>query len=140
MSKTTLNYKCIPAAANGLTLATTGSAWTSSGWTEIIAANSITTDFYICGITWCWWTPLAAADTTYQIELGIGIGASGSEVEIITIPASVRADTLAGHVPTNVVLLPEPRTVTANTRVAVRIRYGTAAIVSVTGVKILYQN
>jgi hypothetical protein len=104
-----------------------------------VPANTITSTFYIAGVTWCWWTPLAAADTTYEIELALGIGSAGSETEIITIPASVRADTLAGHVPTNIVMLPEPREVAANTRVAVRLRYGVAASVTVTGIKIIYQ-
>jgi len=139
MATTTNRYLCYPAAAAGVSRASSGSAWTSSAWTEVVPVNTITDTFYIAGITWMWWTPLAAADTTYEIELALGIGASGSETEIIVIPASVRGDTLAGHVPTNIVILPEPKQIAANTRVAVRLRYGVAASVTVTGIKILYQ-
>jgi len=139
MATTTNRYLCYPAAASGVSRSSSGSAWTDSAWTEVVPANTITSTFYIAGVTWMWWTPLAAADTTYEIELVLGIGSAGSETEIIVIPASVRADTLAGHLPTNVVILPEPKEVAANTRVAVKLRYGVAASVTVTGIKILYQ-
>lgn len=136
---TTNRYLCAPAAAAGISRATSGAAWTNSAYTEIIAANAITTTFYIAGVTWMWWTPLAAVDTTYEIELALGVGGAGAEVEKIVIPSSVRNDTAVGMMPSNFVMLPEPHQVAANSRVAVRVRYGTAAAVTLTGIKVWYQ-
>jgi hypothetical protein len=140
MATTTNRYLAYPAAAAGVSRTSSGSAWGSgSAWTELVPANTITSTFYIAGLTWMWWTPAAAADTTYEIVLGLGIGAAGSEVEKIQIPASMRGDSLAGYMPSNIVILPEPFEVAANTRVAVKLYYGVAASVTVTAIKILYQ-
>lgn len=139
MATTTKRYLAYPAAAAGISRASSGAAWTNSAWTEVVPASTITDAFNIAGVTWMWWTPLAAVDTTYEIELCLGTGAAASEVEKIVIPASVRMDTAVGYVPSNFVVLPEPFEVAANTRVATRLRYGTAAAVTVTGIKILYQ-
>lgn len=136
---TTNRYLCHPTGAAGISRASSGAAWTNSTWTEVVAASAITSTFYIAGVTWMWWTPLAATDTTYEIELCLGTGAASSETEIIVVPASVRNDTGVGFMPSNFVTFPEPRQIAANTRVAVRLRYGTAAAVTVTGIKIFYQ-
>jgi len=136
---TTRAYKAHPAAAAGISRATLATpAWGNSTWTEVVAANAITSTFYIAGVTWMWHTPLAVVDTTYEFEICLGTGAGGSEVEVIVIPASVRSDTAVGQMSSNFYPLPEPKEVAANTRIAVRLRYSVAASVTLTGIKILY--
>ncbi len=141
MATTTNRYLSYPAAAAGISRASSGStAWSFSGWTEVVPVNTITSTFYIAGITWCWHTPIAAADTTYEWIIELGTGGSGAETTIIQIPASIRGDTLVGYVPTNVVMLPEPRQISANTRISVRVAYSLATTSNtLTGIKIIYQ-
>jgi hypothetical protein len=139
MTTTTNRYLSYPAAAAGITRASSGTGWTVSAWTELVPANTITATFYICGITWQWWTPPVAADTTYEILLELGTGSGGSEVLIIQAPASMRGDTLVGYLPMNMIIFPEPKQVAANTRVAVRLNYSVSASVTVSAIKILYQ-
>lgn len=141
MSTTTNRYLAYPAAVGGITRATSGgAAWSFSAYTEVVPASTITSDFYIAGLTWCWPTPLAAVDTTYQWIIELATGEAASEELIIQVPASVRSDTLVGYVPSNMVIFPEPKYVAANTRISVRIAYSdTTTAKSLTGIKILYQ-
>jgi hypothetical protein len=141
MSTTTNRYLAYPAAAAGISRASSGgAAWSFSGWTEVVPASTITSDFYIAGLTWCWHTPVAAADTTYEWIIELGTGASSSETTIIQVPASVRADTAVGYVPSNFVTLAEPKYVAANTRISVRVAYSLSTTSNtLTGIKILYQ-
>jgi hypothetical protein len=141
MSTTTNRYLAYPAAAAGISRASSGStAWSFSAYTEVVPASTITSDFYIAGLTWCWHTPLAAADTTYEWIIELATGAAASETLIIQVPASVRADTLAGHTPSMFVPFTEPKYVAANTRISVRVAYSLATTSNtLTGIKILYQ-
>ena len=140
MSTTTKRYLSYPAAAAGISRASSGStAWSFSGYTVIVPENTITADFYIAGLTWAWHTPIAAADTTYEwiIELAKD---TGPEVLIIQVPCSIRSDTSVGYVPSNYVIFPEPKLVAANSRVSVRVAYSLATTSNtLTGIKILYQ-
>ena len=141
MATTTNRYLAYPALAAGILRASSGgAAWTLSAWTEIVPASTITSTFYIAGLTWSWHTPVAAADTTYQWIIELGTGGAGAETTIIQIPASVFGDTLVGYVPSNMVIFPEPRQIAANTRISVRVAYSLATTSNtLTGIKILYQ-
>jgi hypothetical protein len=141
MATTTKRYLSYPAAAAGISRASSGgAAWSYSAWTEVVPASTITSTFYIAGMTWCWHTPVAAADTTYEWIIELGTGTGGAETMIIQQPASVRGDTLVGYVPTNIVMFPEPKEVAANTRIAVRVAYSLATTSNtLTGIKIIYQ-
>lgn len=141
MATTTNRYLAYPAAAAGISRASSGgAAWSFSAWTEVVPASTITSTFYIAGITWAWHTPLAATDTTYEWIIEIGTGAASSETTIIQIPASVRNDTAVGFAPSNFVVLPEPKEVAANTRISVRVAYSLATTSNtLTGIKIFYQ-
>lgn len=141
MTTTTNRYLAYPAAAAGISRASSGStAWSYSAYTEVVPVNTITSDFYLAGLTWCWHTPVAAVDTTYEWIIEIATGGAGSEVLIAQIPASIRGDTLVGYVPSNCVILPEPKLVAANTRLSVRVAYSLATTSNtLTGIKILYQ-
>ncbi len=141
MGTTTNRDLSYPALAGGISRASSGGvAWSLSAWTEVVPASTITSDFYIAGLTWCWHTPIAAADTTYAWIIELGTGGVGAETTVIQIPASIRGDTLVGYVPSNFVTLPEPKFVAANTRVSVRVAYSLATTSNtLTGIKILYQ-
>lgn len=141
MATTTKRYLSYPAAAAGISRASSGStAWSYSAYTEVVPANAITSTFYLAGLTWCWHTPVAAADTTYEWIIELATGASGSETMIAQIPCSIRGDTLVGYVPSNFIIFPEPKEVAANTRISVRVAYSLATTSNtLTGIKILYQ-
>ncbi len=141
MATTTNRYLSYPAAAAGISRASSGStAWSFSAYTELVPVNTITSTFYLAGLTWAWHTPVALADTTYEWIIELATGAAASEVLIIQVPCSVRADTLVGYVPSNYVIFPEPKLVAANTRISVRVAYSLATTSNtLTGIKLLYQ-
>jgi len=138
---TTNRYLSYPAAAAGISRASSGSsAWSFSAYTEVVPVNTITATYYIAGFTWMWSTPAAAADTTYEVLFELATGASGSEVLVIQVPASYRGDTLVGYVPSNFIIFPEPKQIAANTRISVRVAQSLATTVyTYTGIKLLYQ-
>lgn len=141
MATTTNRYLSYPAAAAGISRASSGStAWSYSAYTEVVPASTITSTFYLAGLTWAWHTPVAAADTTYEWIIELATGSGGSETLIVQVPASVRGDTLVGYVPSNYVIFPEPKQIAANTRISVRVAYSLATTSNtLTGIKILYQ-
>jgi len=141
MATTTDRYLSYPAAAAGISRASSGStAWSYSAYTEVVPASTITSTFYLAGLTWSWHTPVAAADTTYEWIIELATGSAASEVLIAQIPASVRGDTLVGYVPSNYVIFPEPKEIAANTRISVRVAYSLATTSNtLTGIKILYK-
>ena len=141
MATTTNRYLSYPAAAAGISRASSGgAAWSFSAYTEVVPASTITSTFYIAGLTWMWHTPVAAVDTTYEWIIELATGAAASEVLIIQVPASVRNDTAVGFVPSNMAIFPEPKLVAANTRISVRVAYSLLTTSNtLTGIKILYQ-
>lgn len=141
MATTTNRYLSYPAAAAGISRASSGStAWSFSGYTEVVPASTITSTFYLAGLTWAWHTPVAAADTTYEWIIELATGSAASEVLIVQVPASIRSDTLVGYVPSNYVIFPEPKQIAANTRISVRVAYSLATTSNtLSGIKILYQ-
>lgn len=141
MATTTNRYLSYPAAAGGISRASSGStAWSYSNYTEVVPVNTITSTFYLAGLTWAWHTPVAAADTTYEWIIELATGTAGNEVLIAQIPSSIRGDTLVGYVPSNMVIFPEPKQVAANTRISVRVAYSLATTSNtLTGIKILYE-
>ena len=132
-------YKAYPAAAAGLSRASSGStAWSNSAYTELVPVNTITSEFNIAGIT-LMYSNNAAVDASHEVEIDIATGASSSEVVIITIPFVFRIDSAVGHHPVIFIPLSEPRTVAANTRLSVRVRQSLATTsITYNGIKILY--
>lgn len=141
MTTTTNRYLSYPAAAAGISRASSGStAWSWSAYTELVPVNTIASTFYIAGLTWSWHTPSAVADTTYEWLIDLATGASSSEVLACQFPGSVRADTVAGYPATMFVVLPEPKQIAANTRLSVRVAYSLATTSNtLTGLKLWYQ-
>lgn len=141
MATTTNRYLSYPSNAAGISRASSGStAWSYSAYTEVVPVNTITSTFYLAGLTWCWHTPVAATDTTYEWIIELATGTAGNEVLIAQVPCSIRGDTLVGYVPSNMVIFPEPKEIAANTRISVRVAYSLATTSNtLTGIKILYQ-
>jgi len=141
MATTTNRYLSYPAAAAGISRASSGSvAWSFSAYTELVPTNAITSTYYLAGLTWAWHTPIAAADTTYQWIIEIATGAAAAEVLIVQVPSSIRSDTSVGYVPSNFITFAEPKEIAANTRLSVRVAYSLATTSNtLTGIKILYQ-
>lgn len=141
MATTTNRYLSHPAAAAGISRASSGGvAWSFSAYTELVPVNAISSAFFLAGLTWAWHTPVAAADVTYEWIIEIATGAAASEVLVAQIPCSIRGDTLVGYVPSNLVIFPEPKSIAANTRLAVRVAYSLATTSNtLSGIKMLYQ-
>jgi hypothetical protein len=136
---TTATYKAYPAAAAGISRTSSGStAWSNSGYLQLVPINTITSTFYIAGVT-LMYSNNAAVDTSHEVELDIATGASSSEVVILTIPFVFRIDSAVGHHPVIFLPIAEPREVAANTRLSVRVRQSLATtVVTYNGIKILY--
>ena len=140
MSLTDKRYLAYPAAAGGISRASSGgAAWTFSAYTEIVPVNTITVDYWLAGVTWAWHTPVAAADTTYEWLIEIASDTAGTPILQVQVPCSIRGDTLVGYVPSNVVIFPEPKLVVANTQLGCRVAYSlTTTSNTLSGIKILY--
>lgn len=141
MATTSLRYLAYPAAAAGISRASSGStAWSYSAYTEIVPVNTITSAFYLAGFTWTWHTPAAAADTTYEVIFDIASDSAGTPVLQAQVPGSFRGDTLVGYVSSNFVVFPEPKAMAANLQLGVRVAQSLATTSQTySGIKILYQ-
>lgn len=143
MAVTSNRYLSYPAAAAGISRASSaGAAWSFSAYTEVVPLGAIAPagSYYLAGLTWCWHTPIALADTTYEWIIELATGTLGNEILIAQIPCSIRADTLVGYVPSNYVIFPEPKTIASGTRISVRVAYSLLTTSNtLTGIKILYQ-
>src|SRR3990170_62133 len=131
-------YLSLPAAAAGLTPASSASAWAYGSY--VVASASLTTDIYVIGIAFQV-TNIPALDVTHQSLFEIATGAGGAETTQIQIPYSHRPDTLAGYYLNSSlqVFLPEDFLITAGTRVAVRATDSLASAITYNGVKIMYR-
>ena len=114
-----------PSRANGLTL-TADAAWGTPGaYSEFVAANNITTDYEVAGLTFY----IGTVNNNHS-EIELGTGAGGSETVIGTFPLAHATASLPLWYP-----LPVPLKVTANTRLAARLIAPGANTIS--GVKFL---
>jgi hypothetical protein len=138
---TTNRYKVYPEAAAGISRASSGStAWSFSAYTELVPVSTITSTFYVVGLCWQHSSPLSAIDTTYEHLIELATGSGGAEVLICQFPGTIRSDTAVGHLPSHLVILPEPKEVAANTRLSVRVAQSLATTVyTYNGIKLLYQ-
>jgi len=136
---TTATYKAYPAAAAGISRASSGStAWSNSAYTELVPVSTISSTFYIAGVT-LMYSNNAAVDVSHEVELDIATGSAASEVVILTIPFVFRIDSAVGHQPVIFIPIAEPREVAANTRLSVRVRQSLATTsVTYNGIKIFY--
>lgn len=139
MATTTRRYLSYPALAAGATYSyvSIGSFWGNGTWTTIVPANTITSTFYIAGLSWQFATP-AANNTTYELLFDIGI----NSVVGIQFPVIYGNRSNVGYFPANFVTFPEPKEVAANTLINLRISSGSNFPISsggVTGIKLFYQ-
>ena len=130
MATTTNRYLSYPAAAAGITKASSaGAAWSFSTYIEVVPVSTITSAFNIAGFTWMTQTPITAVDVTYEYLFELATGAAAAEVLAIQIPTMVRWDTLVGAAPSNFVIFPEPKAIAANTRISLRFAQSLATTV-----------
>lgn len=141
MATTTNRYLSYPAAATGISRASSGGvAWSFSAYTQVVPVNTLTSTYYLAGLTWAWHTPVAAVNTTYEWIIELATGLAAAEVLVVQVPCSIRSNTLVGYVPSNYVVFPEPKLIAANTRISVRVAYSLATTSNtLTGIKLLYQ-
>jgi hypothetical protein len=83
-------------------------------------------------------TPLPALDTATSCQFNLYTGASGSEVLIMQFPWSMYMDTSTGHQPEMRMMFPEPKQVSANTRISVKVADINSSALTYTGFKTLY--
>lgn len=82
MTTTTKPSKCVPAAANDITVAGSGTAWTWSAWTQLIA--SAAAGVVLASVPRAMYV---GADCTAEIE--IGVGAAGAETAVAWYPSGM---------------------------------------------------
>jgi hypothetical protein len=131
----------LPGGQSGFaTVAAGASAWANTAWVELVGSHPFglaleRVDFYpqVASATYL-------VNTTYEMEIVIGIGAPGSEVEKVVIPCSWRINDRTGHceitLPPN---LPEPYEIPAFTRVAVRTRQSVASAPGIQALKGMFK-
>lgn len=137
---TTNRYLCYPTAAAGITRASSGgAAWSFSAYTVLVPTSTITATYYIAGF--CCQLPAASAvTTTFEYQMELATGATGSEVTIIQIPAVVRNVTAAGYQPPFWCVFPEPKQIAANTQISFRFAQSLATTSqTISGIKIMYE-
>jgi hypothetical protein len=140
MASTTRKYLSYPAAAAGISRASSGgAAWSYSAYTTIVPVSTITAEFWIAGMTWMFHTPIAAADTTYEVLFELATDSQGTPVKVIEVPCSFRADTAVGYAPSSIIIFPEPKVIAANSEVGVRVAQSLATTSQTyTGIKLIY--
>lgn len=132
------DLKAAPAAADGLGL-TEQPAWANSAWAEIISSTS--TPIALIRVQTVN-GPGATVGTVYEGEIGIGLGAGGSEVEVVTIPFANTPDTSVAHYQygvTSAFTLPEPYLIPQGSRVSIRDRLSDVSNFGVGKLKIWYR-
>jgi hypothetical protein len=137
VATTTNRYLSYPALAVGISRASGTPAWTASAYTELVPVNTITSTFYIAGIS-LMPPPASATATTNEHIIEIASGATSSEVLLCQLPYTVRNVTAVGYITPVFIFLPEPKEVAANTRLSVRTASSVATLTS-NGIKLLYQ-
>jgi hypothetical protein len=138
MATTTNRYLSYPAAQTGSTVTTSTTGFTLGSWAEIVPASTITSTFYIYGVTWQFPAALTTA-ATYQHIIEIGKGAAASESTIIQIPASHRNQTNVAYIKAGIITFPEAVEVAANTRIAARAANSISTTAFAFQLKIMYQ-
>jgi len=130
---------CYPTASAGVQPVSSATAWAWGSWVELVPPNTIAGPFDITDINFLFPPVGLTKDVRYQAVIQIGVGAAGSETPIISLPVHFLSDTLVDHVPDNqVVFLPVPRRVAANSRVAVRAANDGAVALTYGPIKIRY--
>ena len=135
---TTKEIKCYPLAAAGASVSTKTTAWAWTNWTEIVPADTIPSDFIILALVTSFGTPCQSADTLNQCLFQIGVGASGAEVPIASLPANIIPDTQAGYPPLLLLPLIIPVKVPANSRISFRVATSYTTSRKCNGTKIVY--
>lgn len=126
-------FKTIPQQGlSGLSVASAASAWGFGAWQTLLQNCP---ELSVIGLT-LQFTAIPSVDTTEEVILEIGTGAVGAETTKLQFPYSFRSDTAVGFYRPWHFFLPEPLTVAANTRVAVRFADTSTSARTYNGVRI----
>lgn len=133
------NYYAHNASVAGATFTTTTTAWTFTAYQEFIPAAYNFDARHISGIEFQFNT-VSALDTTVEILLEIATGTAGMESVKMQVPYSVRNDTQADYyfTSTHNIFFPEPMTIAAGQRIAVRMANSGTTAITYSGVKFRY--
>jgi hypothetical protein len=137
VATTTLRYLSYPALAVGISRTSGAGAFTLSTYTELVPVNTITSQFYIAGIS-LMPPPASATATTNEHIIEVASGLAAAEVMLCQLPYNVRNVSAVGYIPHVAIYLPEPKEVAANTRLSVRTACSVASLTT-NGIKLLYQ-
>jgi hypothetical protein len=101
----------------GLQVASAASSWGYGSWVEL---QRTTEAVSILGISYQW-TSIPTADTTESHLIEVGTGAAGAESAQLQVSSNHRSDTAVGYyLQTFQMFFPEPRSISAGTRVSIR--------------------
>jgi hypothetical protein len=113
-------------------------AWAAGAWQQLILAWPFDIALNQLEVK----NPAAPAlTTTFEALIEIGVGAAGSEVVVAQLPWTFRNVTAVGYLQGDPidVALPEPRLISAGTRVAVRVSDSHTAALTYTGAKAMFR-
>jgi hypothetical protein len=118
----------------GLAPVSAASGWGYGSWVQIIQTSE---DCSILGMS-VQWTAIPSVDVTEEIIFDIGTGAAGAEAVRLQITQSFRQDTAVGYYLSTIApMLPEPYSISAGTRIAVRVADSNAAARTYQGFRLL---
>jgi hypothetical protein len=115
LETSTAVIKTLPSKAAGTTVATHATAWTWGNWVQFVASTANAID--LVGL----WAYRLAGTSAGWIEFQIGVGAAGSEVEVLTVAVG---EANAAEYSTDMLEFQVPPRVPTSTRLAVRSRRG----------------
>jgi len=119
-------YYTYPPNAAGVTITSAAGAYTKGNYIEIIPVNTISTQFFITGVT------LSNLTVNTDYELDIATGLAAAEVIVATVSHITDNTNLAHEC-----LFPIPIKISSNTRISARSSDGTGSLTSI--VKIRYK-
>jgi len=123
---TTLDYKAIPSATAGISLATGATSWAYSNYATITSAFPSLT--FITGITFCpdVTDTSLALDTTCEVLIELYKG--GSDTLIAQIPVCYRIDSRVSHVQPRYISIQEPIELESGVQVRARVANSVNAV------------
>ncbi len=139
MATTTNRYLVYPVLAAGPTVTCGATAWVWTAWVELVPASTITATHYISAVSGLYDPEGAALDERHQFNVSLGTGGAGSEVEIWQGSGVYFKDSAHGAAAIFYAVLPEPKQVAANARIAVRVACSEARAAVTGGWKLQYQ-
>jgi hypothetical protein len=101
---------------------TSATSWAFGSWVEMVPAGAILNDIAVHALSFMIDPVTPSGDENQQTLIELGTGVAGSETTFAQIPLTWYIDNKTGHVQAKAYLpLPEPRLVSARSRIALRV-------------------